>query len=227
MDIKPLDIDVKISTSNGKIYEMIDYDEYTKNKDRYLDRDDIGIEIKDKKSDTKLLLPLKKKESDNPISPGIYNQGPFDYIIYPDEINKPKYVPDKVVRLGNKMDAAEIIKTGQEIRHLDEAFITTPDNITKIPIQDDDQPEMICLKRALNDKNIDLDKYAGRFGDNFPNDKRQLKNRSATLNIIKRYCKNCDMEAILTLRDANPDVPNPIGHEITVSLTDGYEDEDE
>jgi hypothetical protein len=35
-----------------------------------------------------------------------------------------------------------------------------------------------------------------------------------------------DMEALLTLRDKSPDVPNPIGREITVSLTDGYSDED-
>ena len=224
MDIKPLDINVKISTSNGRVYEMVDYKDYCKNKDKYLGRDDVGIPIEDK-GET-ILLPLKKKESNNPISPGIYNDGIFDHIIYPDEVSKAKYIPRKVVRIGNKMDAAEIIKSGQEICHLDEPFITTPDNITQIPIQDDDQPEMICLKKALNEKHIDLDKYAGRFGDNFPNDKRQLKNSSATLNIIKRYCKNCDMEAILTLKDKNDNVPNPIGHEITVSLTDGFVDDE-
>jgi hypothetical protein len=80
---------------------------------------------------------------------------------------------------------------------------------------------------ALNDKNIDLDKYAGRFQDNYPNDKRQLKNHSMTLNILKRFCKNCDIEAVLTLRDRNPDVPNPIGHEVSISLTEDFIDDDE
>ena len=73
----------------------------------------------------------------------------------------------------------------------------------------------------MKKKSIDIEKYAGRFRDNFPNDKRQLKNTSATLNILKRFCKCMDMEALLTLRDKNPNVPNPIGEEITVSLTDG------
>ena len=87
---------------------------------------------------------------------------------------------------------------------------------------------MRALKMALNAKNIDIDRYAGRFGENFPNDKRQLKNGSATLKIIKRFCDNCDVEAVLTFKDRSPDVPNPMNTEITVSLTDFvYDDEDE
>jgi hypothetical protein len=86
---------------------------------------------------------------------------------------------------------------------------------------------MRALKMALNAKHIDIDKYAGRFGENFPNDKRQLKNNNATLKIIKRFCENCDMEAFLTFRDKSDDVPNPMGTEIVVSLTDNYFDSNE
>ena len=78
---------------------------------------------------------------------------------------------------------------------------------------------MVALKMALNSKHIDIDKYAGRFGDNYPNDKRQLKLESATLKIIKRFCENCDMDAILILKDKDENVPNPMGKEIKVSLT--------
>ena len=78
---------------------------------------------------------------------------------------------------------------------------------------------------ALNAKHIDIDKYAGRFGENFPNDKRQLKNNNATLKIIKRFCENCDMEAILIFKDKNPDVPNPMNKEVVVSLTEPVSDE--
>jgi hypothetical protein len=35
------------------------------------------------------------------------------------------------------------------------------------------------------------------------------------------------MEAVLIFRDKNPNVPNPIGREISVSLTDGYINDDE
>ena len=112
------------------------------------------------------------------------------------------------------------------VKKLDEPFITSPDNITNIPIRDTDQPEMRGLKMALNAKNIDIDRYAGRFGSNFPNDKRQLKNGTATLKIIKRFCENCDMDAILTFRDKGADVPNPMNTEISVSLTEFVDDEE-
>lgn len=223
-EIKPLNVDIKMSTANGKVYEMVDYEEYSNNPNKYLGRGDIGISVEH--NGKTLLLPLKDEYVGNPISPGIYNAGLLDYYVYPDEIIEKRYVPEKIIRIGNKMDAAEIIKSGEEINHLDESFITTPDNITQIPIQEEDQPEMKCLKTALNDKAIDIDKYAARFGDNFPNDKRQLKNNSVTLNILKRFCKHMDMEAVLTLKDKSSDVPNPIGHDVTVSLTDGFEDED-
>ena len=95
-----------------------------------------------------------------------------------------------------------------------EPWITSPDNITTFPISSDDQPEMKALKLALNAKHIDFDKYAPRFGSNFPNDKRQLKNPSATLNIIKRFCDNCDMECELVFKDKNTGVPNPMNKEI-------------
>jgi hypothetical protein len=67
----------------------------------------------------------------------------------------------------------------------------------------------------------DIGKYNQRFGQNFPNDKRQLKNSSVTLKIIDRYCDNLDMEAILTIRDREPGVPNPINRPISISLTTG------
>ena len=36
-----------------------------------------------------------------------------------------------------------------------------------------------------------------------------------------------DMECLITLRDKNPDVPNPMGEEITMSLTETYTGDDE
>ena len=77
------------------------------------------------------------------------------------------------------------------------------------------------IKKAINDKHCDMDKYDTRFGDNYPNDKRQLKNSDVTLKIINRYCENLDMEAILTIRDKEPGVPNPLGHPISISLMTG------
>ena len=94
--------------------------------------------------------------------------------------------------------------------------------MNKYPSNFIDKTRKIML---INSKHFDIDKYASRFGDNFPNDKRQLKSVSATLNIIKRFCSNCDMEAILILRDKNPNVPNPMNREVAISLTEPLSDD--
>lgn len=225
--IPSLNVSLKRAVSNGQVYEVLTEKEYFEAPEKYVDRNDIGILIDYKGSD--VVIPLRNEDNASPVSPGLYHapNSPIAFTKIPDESVIHKYVPDKIVSINNLSNVQDIIKTSEEIRKLDEPFITTPDEITKIPMRPDDQPEMICLKSAINAKNIDIDKYANRFSSNYPNDKRQLRNSSVTLNIIKRFCKNMDMEAVLTLRDKNPEVPNPMGREITVSLTDEFVDEEE
>ena len=224
-DIKPLDIDIKRTISNGKIYEMVDLDTYSTNPDKYIGRQDVGIEVYDENHKETLVLPLRDSYSGNPITPGVYNAGEIDFTLMPDDITYKKYIPGKTIELSNKMDAKKMIESGESLSRLDEPFITTPDEITRIPVTSLDEPEMRALKTAINEKHVDLDKYAGRFSNNYPNDKRQLKNNQVTLNIIKRFCNNMDMEALLIIRDKSPDVPNPLGKDIIVSLTEGYMEE--
>ena len=224
MEMKPAYLSVTKSAANGQVYDVISYDEYGKNFDMYNGRTDVAVSANCRGKD--IILPIKGKYSGNPISPGVYDAGCVDFFNYPDETTIERYVPTNTVHMSNREDIGNLIKSGEIAKRLDEPFITTPDNITNIPIKETDQPEMVALKTALNSKHIDIDKYAGRFGDNYPNDKRQLKNSNATLKIIKRFCENCDMEAILTFRDKNPDVPNPMNTEITVSLTDDIDEED-
>ena len=224
MEIPPLKVSITKAAVNGQVVDVVDYDEYSRHIDCYSGRNDVAIPV-DMRG-RKILLPVKGKYSSNVTLPGVYNAGCVDFLIYPDEAFVERYIPKDFISMSNTDDIKELIKNGDAARKLDEPFITSPDSITCIPIKETDQPEMKGLKMALNAKNIDIDKYAARFGDNYPNDKRQLKNSNATLKIIKRFCENCDMEAILTFRDKNPDVPNPMNTEITVSLTDEIDEED-
>lgn len=220
-NIPPLNISITKGAVNGQVVEVVDYDEFCKNKSLYEDRTDIAIPTKYKDKD--ILLPVKGEypvSGNRPSNPGVYTAGCVDFFINPEEAFLERYVSKNTITMSSTDSIKELIKAEEESKKLDEPFLTTADNITNIPIKENDQPEMVCLKKALNAKMIDLDKYSGRFGDNFPNDKRQLKGTSATLNIIKRYCQNCDMEAILILRDKNPNVPNPMNTEISVSLTE-------
>lgn len=224
MEIPPLKVSITKAAINGQVVDVVDYDEYSRHTDCYSGRNDVAIPVDMKGRE--ILLPVKGRYSSNVTLPGVYNAGCVDFLIYPDEAFAERYMPKDFISMSNTDDIRELIKNGDAARKLDEPFITSPDSITCIPIKETDQPEMKGLKMALNAKNIDIDKYAARFGDNYPNDKRQLKNSNATLKIIKRFCENCDMEAILTFRDKNPDVPNPMNTEITVSLTDEIDEED-
>lgn len=221
-NIQALDVHVLKTVLNGQMYELLTYDEYISNRGSLSHT----IAVKDNYKGKDIILPYKGKYTGNPIIPGIYNGGCVDFVIYPNDNEIDQYVPGKIIEFNNKDDIKQTLEKSEIIERLKEPWITSPDNITTIPILEEDQPEMVCLKRAINEKEIDLDKYAPRFGENFPNDKRQLKNKSATLNIIKRFCEKLDMEALLILKDKNSNVPNPMNTEIIVSLTDSYTESD-
>ena len=221
-EIKPLNIQITRAVVNGRMLNVMTYDEYLEKGDNSTISSGIIMEYKGKE----IVLPIRGEFSTQVTVTGLYSAGCIDICVYPEEPFLKDYIPARKIVMGNTMDQKKILENSEVISRLDEPWITTPDNITKLPISPEDQPEMVCLKTALNQKEIDLDKYAGRFGDNFPNDKRQLKNNSVTLNIIKRFCDKCDMECLITLRDKNPNVPNPIGREISVSLTEMVNDED-
>lgn len=225
MDIKPLDVKVKKALmNNGSMLDVISFDQYASNTELYSSH---TVGIMEEVNGVDIVLPYKGNYTNSSQNtPGLYNAGCIDFEVLPDEDNIDDYVPKKIVEMSNRDNMGKYLASTEMVKKLDEAWITTADNVTQLPVNEDDSAEMKCLKYALNEKNMDLDKYAGRFGDNYPNDKRQLKNKSATLNIIKRYCQNCDMEALLVLRDKSPDVPNPIGKEIVVSLTDDDKDDE-
>lgn len=225
MNIPPLNVSITKAAINGQVVDVVDYEEYAKKVEYYKDRNDVAIPTKMK--DKEILLPVKGEYSPNSSIPGVYNSGCVDFFIYPEEAFMDKYIPKNEITMSNTDDIKELIKNGDASRKLDEDFITSPDCITNIQIKDNDQPEMKGLKMALNAKCIDIDKYAARFGDNYPNDKRQLKNSNATLKIIKRFCQNCDMDVLLTFKDKSPDVPNPMNREIVISLTDEFDTDDD
>lgn len=220
-NIKPLSIKVTRCVINGQMYDLMNYEEFSNQKEKLS-----NCAVLEEYNGNQIVLP-NRGNYNGQSNPGIYNAGCIDFVVYPDDNNISQYIPSKIIDMSNNTPIKEMLERKDIIAKLDEPWITSPDNITQFTIAEDDKPEMRCLKTALNKKHVDIDKYAARFGDNFPNDKRQLKNSSATLNIIKRYCDHMDMEALLTLRDKNPNVPNPIGTEITVSLTENYCEEDE
>lgn len=163
MDIPALNITVTKAAVNGQILDVVDYEEYVKHKEVYLENKDSAIPYNHNGKD--ILLPIKGKYTGNHINPGVYNAGVIDFLVLPETGFEEKYVPQDTIVMSNNTDIKELIEAGDKAKKLDEPFITTPDSVTNIPIRDTDQPEMKCLKLALNAKHMDIDKYASRFGE--------------------------------------------------------------
>lgn len=227
--IPPLDIKTRrVILNNGQMYEALTYEEYAKLPQELLDSSHIGVIVTDKNDINKeICLPYRGEYSGRPINPGIYSAGCIDFEVLPNEATKIDYIPKGDIQISSNESMEEVLEKQKEYRQIGNSMlINDTDNVTRFEIAENDQPAMRLLKMALNQKAINIDDYAGRFGDNFPNDKRQLKNNNVTLNILSRFCDKCDMELLLTIQDANSDVPNPMGTPITLSITDAYRGED-
>lgn len=211
MNIEPLNININKAAINGNIYDVYTYDDYKK-QENLCDKSAVLVDYKD----TQLLLPVKG-EYKSQITPGIYNAGCIDICVFPED--KESYIPDKIININNNDDIRDVYLKQQDINKLIEPWISNPDNVTTFTIYPDDQPEMEGLKRAWNEKKANFDDYGSLFGDNFPNDKRLMKNHTATLKMIKRFANNFDMEVEMIFRDKSSDISNPMNTEIHCILT--------
>lgn len=201
----------------GKMYEVCTYDEYMEHTS-YYDRSNTAIQCEIDGNDW--ILPFRNK----PISaPGVYREGnalDFFYVPSDEDINREDYMKGKnFIDFGNAKSMKDMISLQEQIRDTQHEILTNPDNITTPHISSKNSPAMRALKEAVIEKNIDMDKYADRFGKNYNNDKRLLAGDDITLLKLIRMCKNLDIKATLTLSDESEDVPNPIGKSITVDIT--------
>lgn len=173
-----------------------------------------------------IILPVKK--SYDPSSPGFYimNSGKIGKFIYPSDEDIHEYSLDNAVDFSDVKNMKELISKQEEVKRMESEVLSNSDNLFKPIIKENDSPEMKAMKTAICLKDIDLDLYQDRFADNFNNDKRLLKGPSITISKMKSICDKLDIKVTLTLSDANPDVPNPIGESISVDIC-GYDNGDE
>ena len=162
---------------------------------------------------------------------GFYKHGPFLKFVEPSGEERDNFTFDKLehVNWDDTSSISDVVAKSKEAFSLDNRLLSnvTPDNIFAPPIHVDDSPEMVGMKTAIAKKKIDLDLYGYRFGENFNNDKRIFDKPSMTLNKLVTICDKTDIDAYLVLKDKEGDIPNPIGEEIIVKLTNGTEEEGE
>lgn len=192
------------------IYDVVDYQEYTRNPENY-NPSYTAIKMPDG-----FLYPIRKSTD---YRPGMYEYWGFDQFVAPYGSETGIYSHQKIIDFDEATCLREIIQCQQRLVSEERSILTTVNNQYVPEIGENDTPEMRALKQAISDKHIDLDQYEHRFGPNYNNDKRLLRKENITYGKFRTICDALDIKATLTLEDAAPDVPNPIGRVITVDLT--------
>ena len=214
MDSRQINID-------SRLYGVTTYEEFDAHPDLY---NNYFTAVQSNMADGRdLVLPVRSPLDGN--KPGLYREGPIFRWVTPPEDNI-QYDASNIVDLNNSKTMDELLDKQTQIRDIEREILTSPDSITVPNISSLDTPLMRALKEAVKAKNIDINKYEERFGSNFANDKRSLRQNSVTAKMFVRMAKNLDMAAKVIIYDKSPDVPNPIGHTIEVDLIDGENSED-
>lgn len=200
---------------NGEMYDVVSEREYFSNPSLFTQNSAILM-------DNNMVYPIRPKydmRNDSRNKPGVYDFGHYLYIVNPSASEMPEYSPSDIIDFNSVDTLRGYIQTRQRIATAERSILTSPDSIFTPEITENDTPEMIALKKAIQDKHIDIDKYEPRFGPNYNNDKRLLKKESITFGKLRTICNALDIKATITFEDAREDVPNPIGRSISADLT--------
>lgn len=206
---------IKKCKIESKIYDLASYDEYAEHPENFQSGYSAILE-----GDT--IYPVRGKTDTRP---GLYNCGPAVQFVPPGTEDAETYSSENIIDFDNVKSLQDVMAKQDALRGAERTILTTIDNLFITEINQDDSPEMKGLKEAINLKQIDIDKYAQRFGDNFNNDKRLLRKDSITMSKMKSMMNILDMKGTLIIEDKSDDVPNPIGKRIVVEITNG-EDKD-
>lgn len=216
----------KLVNMNGKQLGVYSLDDYKRNMEILCGDEQCAVEFVD--GDKTYVLPVIDDVDVDFDKPGVYGKdGKLSFIITPDEDNESEYMPtgDNVLVFSDHQSLQSLSDAKKKLDDSLNKLLESPvdsDNIYKPPLLETDTAEMRAMKECIIAKNIDLDKYKDRFGANYPNDKRKLKDNTITLNMINRICENLDLRLDLKFTDANGgDVPNAMNKIIIANIVPG------
>ena len=216
---------IKKAKIEDTIYDVVDYRDYVKHRDSY-NQYASSIAIDDGSG---YIYPIRNPTD---VRPGFYPTGGVDFFKTPKGRECATYDQTNIINFSEAKNLREVIETQDRLNKAERSILISVDNLTIPEICDNDSPFMKAIKTAIVKKHIDLDKYAHRFSENYPNDKRLLKKDDMTMQKGITYANNLDFDMYLIIKDQNEDVPNPIGEPIVVKLTgegagfyNGYSDE--
>ena len=146
---------------------------------------------------------------------------------YPGDLSNYHYSRLEVIDLSNSGDVIEYMRRQERIAQINKDILENPDSIFRSYRNPEDVPEMRLFKDAMDAKQMDIDKYIPIYenitGSKFNNDKRLLYGSEMTIKKMKGFADAFDLKLTLTIEDANPNVPNPIGKPISIVINRGNE----
>lgn len=165
------------------------------------------------------VVPIRNGRFD-PNNIGYYPGPIYDRYVMPScESDQTIYSDEHMANFNNATKLQELVEEQNKINTEQMMYLSNPDNIFR-PVIDNikDEPFMIALKQAVIAKEIDINKYQSRF-EQFSNDRRKFNNHKISLDKGVSIANSLDMKITVTIEDASPNVPNPIGRKITAVLT--------
>lgn len=214
----------KKAAVNGKMLDVVSSDTYDYNRALYGNINS-AVEIQNPRDGATYILPVRSQTDDRP---GIYNDGSLSFCRFPEsEEERQIYRKDNinVIDYSDVESTAEFIEKQKQLRSIEDEILSDIDSVFIPPLLTHDSAEMRALKNAVTAKQCDINKYQGRFGDNFLNDRRIFKGNKITMNKLIQISDCLDMEVELIIRDKSPYVPNPMKKEIRAILTGGLNDD--
>lgn len=205
----------------GRIVNVVNLEDLEISKE-FCEPGNTAVEIEKSEGDMYVLPYRPNATTYN--KPGVYNVGNVGVkAVFPEDNNIDEYKPE-VIDLTSSKSMREYIAKQDKLRDIENEILTTPNNIFTPHIDDEDTPLMKGLKQAVLQKHIDIDKYSDSYGENYPNDKRKFKEHDISIKLFERHIDVLGIKAVLVLSDKSPDVPNPMGKPIYISLN--YNEDD-
>lgn len=207
--------DVITALINGQIYNVVPVQEM-QNPVVYNNPQNAAL-FTDPVTGQQYILPVRKA---NDSEVGLYKSGPVNFVNLPQPgQDEYMYGNPHMVNFGDTNSVHTLLQKTEALKQIECEILTNSQNIFSPQIKDTDTPIMKALKTAIQQKNFDFDKYAYRFGPNYANDKRKFNDPDITLERLIRIANNTDMRVTVTISDNDPDVPNPMGTPVTVTVT--------
>ena len=194
--------------------------------DEYIRRTDINPEaMQAMSSDTAIekdgyVYPIINTGVRNSTLVGVRDYGAALQFTKPStEEEKQSHSSDNIIDLQNNTNGIiGMIQKTAELEAAERTVLICKDNVTQFMIKPEDTPEFSLLKRALNQKNIDMSSYRHRHGSDYSNNMRILTTAdSITFGKMKAIAEASDIEVELIMRD-KPGCANPIGEELRATI---------